>query len=284
MDIDTCTKDTKNHKIAEIRALAERCGVATVGADGKNKTRAVLCRDIVAAQGGDTEVPSPDLGSVGSASASDMISDDDCRKNTKRYKIAQIRDLAISLGIPLTDPSGKKLTRAELCDAIRDSQGGQRDIAVVVEEEEVTSDDDEPGEVGIVVDEETDDEDETPALVPGANSAPEGCEGMREKDCMNTRLNTKEAVYEMAEKCGINIYKPGTKTKRPKAQLCAEIARFSVASGDGFSERDLRRRLETAESRADWQTLLTDLGFEYGQPAQGTPQLQKRAYHTLPQY
>ena len=62
--LSTCVKDTKNYKIADIRALAERCGVSTT-AGGKNKTRAELCRDIVAANsGGAGEVPSADIGAA----------------------------------------------------------------------------------------------------------------------------------------------------------------------------------------------------------------------------
>ena len=268
--LDTCVKDTRNYKIADIRALAERCGVPTTSG-GKNKTRADLCRDIVAAQGGGAEVPSPVMGDIGGDEPADpreeAISDNDCRKNTARYKIAQIRDLATQLGISLTDPSGKRLTRAELCDAIRDSQT----VAPAMDDDDFAAE--EPGDDGHPAEEPMggDSDDELPA-----DGGDTGCTGMREQDCMNTRLTTKEAVYDMAERCGINIYKPGTKIKRPKAQLCAEIARFSVEMGDGFGERELRARLESASTREQWKTLLDDLGFEYGQPSQGAPSLQKK--------
>jgi len=264
--LDTCVKDTKNYKIADIRALAERCGVSTTEG-GKNKTRAQLCRDIVAAQGGGAEVPSPVMGDMGGEPVEDheaAISDNDCRKNTARYKIAQIRELATRLGVSLTDPSGKRLTRAELCDAIRDSQ-------TMPPPEEAAAppvDDTESGEEPMGgMDDESDE---------GEPVAETGCTGMRLQDCMNTKLNTKEAVYEMAQKCGIDIYKPGTRIRRPKAQLCAEIARFSVDTGEGFGESELRARLESASTRAEWKRLLDDLGFEYGHPSQGAPSLQKR--------
>ena len=265
--MDTCVKDTKNYKIADIRALAERCGVST-SEGGKNKTRAQLCRDIVAAQGGGAEVPSPVMSDAEGEPSEDgevVISDNDCRKNTARYKIAQIRELATRLGISLTDPSGKRLTRAELCDAIRDSQTRHPDGD---SPEEPPMDDIESGEEPVG---EMDDDSDG-----GEPAADSGCTGMRLQDCMNTKLNTKEAVYEMARKCGIDIYKPGTKIRRPKAQLCAEIARFSVDTGEGFSESALRARLESASTRAEWKRLLDDLGFEYGQPSQGAPSLQKK--------
>ena len=269
--MDTCVKDTKNYKIADIRALAERCGVETTSG-GKNLTRAQLCARIVEAQS-DAEVPSPDMGDVGGepvGAREEVISDNDCRKNTARYKIAQIRELATQIGVSLTDPSGKKRTRAQLCDAIRDSQTRvpATDIEEPMDEDEV------PGEEPVGAGEEPIAEDSDDS--DGEHPAPSGCTGMREKDCNNTKLNTKEAVYEMAERCGISIYKPGTKVKRPRAQLCAEIARFSVDAGDGFGERELRARLESASTRAEWKTLLDDLGFEYGHPSQGAPSLQKK--------